>query len=652
MKYLRLLLVAILCVPAIGMTQNFSTEYGKLGKDEIEMKSYALDNTAEAVVLFDIGKSSFDPEGGGFTLIFERTTRIKILSDAGLKYAEVEIPFYQEDMKFEMVESIEANTYNFENGKLVKTPLNVSNYHDEKINDKWNLRKFALPDVKAGSIIEYKYRVTSPYLFNLRDWEFQWRIPVVYSAYQTKMVPFFEYTYLFQGAYKLNTNTSHVEAGFPQHFGSLEYNAVVYDFVMKNIPAFNDEQFITSVNDYISKLDFQLSKIIYTNGAKVDIIKSWQDLIKDMANDDNFGKYVKKSEKVAKKIFNLDSLSAKPPIERYNLILNYVKAGYSWNQRNGKFASKSPGDLITDKVGNCAEINLFAIGLLKAAGLDAIPVIISTRDNGKIKQDYPFSHFFDYVLISTTIEGKTYLTDATEIFIPNDRIPSRCINDKGLLINKEKVEWIPLQCDFPSELDTKIALSLSGFELNAKVEVTASEYFALRCRNKYGDNKKKISEQLLKDGYNPIDSTIAIKSNLSVKEPYDYQFSLSGNAEIINDKIYIQPFLKETISDNPFKQKTRTYPVDIIYPKKFVFNTILVIPDGYKVDYLPENKKFAGEMADYDYMITADGKTINITFEYNFKNAVFAPKDYDRLKFFYNEIIKKGNEKIVLVKNI
>ena len=54
------------------------------------------------------------------------------------------------------------------------------------------------------------------------------------------------------------------------------------------------------------------------------------------------------------------------------------------------FTNKSVKDLLSSKTGNSAEINLFLAGMLNAAGIEAYPVITSTRSNGKIQSDYPF----------------------------------------------------------------------------------------------------------------------------------------------------------------------------------------------------------------------------------------------------------------------
>src|SRR5690606_35832886 len=111
-------------------------------------------------------------------------------------------------------------TYNLENGSLTKNPLELSNVFTEKVNQYWDVKKFALPNVKKGSVIEYKYSVSSQNKFNFRDWEFQWRIPVIYSEYVAKMIPFYEYTFIFQGASKFDVYESYVDKGLPRQLGA------------------------------------------------------------------------------------------------------------------------------------------------------------------------------------------------------------------------------------------------------------------------------------------------------------------------------------------------------------------------------------------------------------------------------------------------
>ncbi len=631
--------------------QNFSREFGRIGKDEIELKHYSEDKDAEAIVLFDTGKSYFIETGNSFDVVFERTTRIKILSEAGINWAEVEIPFYQEGGIYEKVYDIEAYSYNYENGVINKTPFNVSNTFDEKINNSWNVKKFAIPNVKEGTIVEYRYKVSSQYKFNLRDWEFQWKIPVVHSEYEAKMIPFYEYSFLLQGANKFDSQNSYTDVGASRQFGAITFQDKVYNFTMKNVPAFNSEEFIASINDYIIKLDFQLSKIHQPGGATINIMTTWEDMNMNLLKHKDFGNYIERSEKLALKLLNNESLELNNDKEKFDHVIEYVKRNYNWDKTRGKYASKSPKKFVEEKYGNCADINLFAIGLLQASGIDAKPVLISTRDNGKIKYAYPFTHFFNYVIIQANVDGVNILTDATEILELDDRIPLRCINDRGLIIQKKKTEWIGLESVFPSEIKTNIQIGITSHALlSSSIHKSATEYDASYYRNNYSDDIETIKKSLETIDYLIIDTTIVIQNQLNREEPYILAYKQTSTPEIVNEKIYLSPFLNETISDNPLKQKDRTYPIDLTYPKKRIFKSTIVIPEGNKVEYIPSEQKIDNQLFELTYSTSIVDNQIIILFDYYFKKSIYSSNDYSKIKLYFNEIVKKGNEKIVLSK--
>jgi hypothetical protein len=339
-----------------------------------------------------------------------------------------------------------------------------------------------------------------------------------------------------------------------------------------------------------------------------------------------------------------------PVHERFDFILNYVKANYNWNEFNSKYASKSPNDFIKDKTGNSANLNLFTIGLLNAAGIEAYPVLISTRENGKIKYDYPYSYFFNDVLVSAKIDGNNVLSDATEVYCPNARIPPRCINDKGLIVSKEKIDWVSLQCNYLSELQENISIDPIEATSKADIMISATEYDALHYRDKYGDNKKRILESINDNDLETYDSSICVRNKSNIKEPYILTYSTAYKTEKINDKIYIQPFIHEVISDNPLKQSSRTYPLDMTYPVQRTYHSIIKIPDGYKVEFTPEDVTLMNDSFNLFYTVKRDEKAIDVSFGYCFRNSVYPATDYLKIKSCFNEIVKKGNEKVVLAK--
>lgn len=656
MKLLRLIVILLFFLQLNLAAQSQTQAFGKIFKTDFEVTLSSQDRNAEAVVIFDLGKSHFGEREGTYDVLFERKTRIKILSDAGLKWGEVKIPFYQEGGIYEEVEDIEAYVYNIEDGRLKKSKITESDWHDEVLNKSWKIRKFALPNVKIGSIIEYRYKIRSQYLYNLRDWKFQWRIPVKYSEYAVHLIPFYEYSWILQGADKFTSHERYESTYMPRQasfpgYTTVEFRDMIDKFVMKDVPAFNDEEFITSINDYIIKIDFQLSAIHKLNGSNFKISTTWPDFIKELLKEREFGKYVKKSKKLASKVLDVKNALSKSPEERFNYVLDYVKENFSWNKYNGKFASKSVKSFIKDKEGNCADVNLFVVGLLQAVGIDAKPVLISTRNHGLVKYEYPFRHYFNYVLVTADVDGKKILVDATDRNNSNYRLPINCINGKGLIISKGEVKLVNLSCRFPSNIMTKFEIDISDNNTKVDIEEWCTEYDALRFRSSYGDDKKLIKERLSKNGYNVIDSTIVVSNNKAYRKPYSLKYSVKETPEIHANKMYVAPFLDETIANNPLKQKTRKYPVDMVYPTTRTFNSKIVVPKGYKVDHLPENLKINNKLFSLNYNVSNEDKLVKISFSYSFKSSTYSAKFYQKVKYYFSQIVAKGNEKIVFVKN-
>lgn len=649
MKKSLFILVATVCLQ-LTQAQNNKYEFGKVSNDDIQYKECPYDKTAEAVVLFDKGESRFVQTENSFMVVYERTTRIKILTKAGVDWAKVEIPIYQSNNIYEKVINLEATAYNFEDGQLTANKLEKESVHEEKLSENWLQKKFAVPNVKVGTVIEYKYAIESEYVFQLRDWEFQWKIPVLYSEYKVSLVPFYQYTFLLQGANKFDEQTSVVSTGLEEQFGNVRYKDMIHTYVMKNLTAFKDEEFITSPRDYIIKLDFQLSKITYADGFQKDIISTWPLLMKDLLGDDNFGKYAAKCEKLASKVFDLKGFSSLTQQQKFDSVLSYVKKNYSWNKKDRKYASKSVKDLMADKFGNSADLNLFAVGLLNGVGVKAYPVLISTRDNGKIKYDYPFLDFFNYVGIKANIDSVSVLSDATDILIANDRLPLNCINDRGLIVQKDKVEWVGLLSRTNSKSRSSLFVHLNDTMSTVGVILTAGEYDGLYMRKQYGSDMKKITKYFSDNDYNVADSTVVIKNMENFSNPYSLKFISEFRPERINNKIYLAPFFSEVPKVNPLKQQTRTYPIDMIYSKQRIFNSNIPIPEGYAVEFLPASKKIKNPQFEMEYNATIVGENVNVAFYYSFKQPVYDAADYAKIKTYYNEIISKSNEKIVFVK--
>ncbi len=647
------LCLILLTISFLGYAQkNYSTEFGKITQYEMDMKEYPQDPDAEAVVFYDLGDYFFqgDDNSGGFKLYMTRKTKIKILKEAGTAYANFEIPYYTGDQDWESVYRINATTYNMEGGSLTKTSLDPKNVYDEKVNERVRLKKIALSNVRVGSIVEITYTIETPYFFNMREWNFQRKIPVVMSNLTYKAIPYYAYTYIAKGITKLDVFKSESDTE-ERRFGNLTYKEMVYDFGMVNLPAFKDEEYITSPDDYMVNLNFQLSTIYYPTGGKKDIMTTWPDMCDDFLKDEDFGKYLKNVEKEAKKILPALNLAGKSPEEQAETITEYVKAKYSWDEHYGEFARLNLSDFLKQQKGNVGNINLFLIGLLKAAGIEVYPVILSTRENGAISQGHPFQQFFNYVIAEVKTGDKISFIDGTEPLLHYSDLPERCINVRGLVIKPKTEEWAITRQKTISISQKKFDITIDPIAKKANAEISfagvGNESYKLRTA--YLGRPENLIHYL-KDKYKIEVSEVKQIEDKQSGKPFSFSFHYSNGIENNDGKLFVQPFCYLNIHQNPFKQTKRTLPIDMVYIRGEFYSANVSIPKGYKVEFLPENNHVDNALLTYTYNAEQREDKIYLTASYQLKKNIYDAEDYIGLKASFIDLIKKFSEMIVLVK--
>lgn len=645
----KLLTSALLCALMINvLAQETNRIYGKASSQDFQMLNCDFEPDAPAVVIFDEGSTIISRNDARLFYILERKVRIKIFTEAGLSWSEVEIPYYNSKTINENVYDINARSYNIEEGKVKIVELNPSECFDEKINANWNRKKFAIPNTRPGTIIEYSYRYQSDYMFNLPDWEFQWKIPVMNSRYKIAMVPFYEYTYILQGANKFDEFSSNESSGFEQNFFGVKFKEMIYSFGMKNIKSFKDESFITSASDYIMKIDFQLARINHANGTKTEVLSSWPMLIKELLDDQRFGKMETAARKEAPKILNINQMKLLTENQRFDSIVSFVKKNYSWNGKYSLYSEQTMKNFLSTRKGNSAEINLFTTGLLNAAGIITHPVILSNRSNGKIKKSYPFLSSLNNTIFISRVEGNMMLSDATNPLLANNRIPTECLNETGLIIEKGRENWIGLYSRILSNSRTTIYSTYNNGVLSSNITHSSMDYDGLYMRSKYGDNRNALLKHLAGENEQVIDSSLVITNNQDATTPYKLVYKVENRPASTPENIYIQPFLKEAPGENIFKEPTRTYPVDLIYPYKRSYHSVIEIPLDYEPEFIPEVRRINMNDLAMEYQANVVNNTIQVSLTYIIKKSIFQPDEYKTLRFFFGEMVNKANEKIIL----
>ncbi len=620
----------------------------------------AFEPDAPAVVLFDIGDTRFETISNGYKAKFTTVYRIKILTEEGLEKANQEIYYYAENSDlFELVNNIHGNTYNVENDKIVKTELDLKEVYDQQQNKYYKKKIFTMPNVKVGSVIEIKYDHYPLRRGEMKSWNFQTDIPVVYSKYVARMIPFYTHVVLSQGITKFDEYTADYDKiGVARVYASngmveQSFYDYIHTYVMKEVPSLKDESYTTGREHVVMKIYFQLAESI-ENGQKFTHLTTWPKLADDRIKSDYFGKYQKKCEKAAAKIIqeelDFSGLNGSD-YEKSKLIINYVKNNFLWTNVGGIGSDNlNPNKLIDSKSGTVGDINLFLTGMLNAAGIDAKPVISSTRYHGKVWIEYPIADFFNYVLVLVNTEKGSFLADGTDPNTPYNRLPIRCINGQGLIIDEEP-GWVDLYTDVESLEKTSIKITVDADSAKAQTIVikNLTEYDSYAYKDKFKNDKAKIKDHFLDLGYKNIKSVQSrFYDNPDV--PYMIAFGAQYALEQIDGKILVKPFINFPIAKNPFTQKTRTYPVDFIYRQSKEYSCAVTIPDGYKASYIPKSYQVDNSLIEIIYNTSVSGNIIDVSGSIRYKKAIYNSEEYADLQRYFDIIVRQFNDAIVLEK--
>lgn len=650
----KIAIVLILLVQVSISAQNY--KFGKVSKEELEEKFYPLDSTADAAYLYKYRRSYFDWDqtAGWFRLITEVHQRIKIYNKDGFNYANHSIIYYKPDSgDNERVYGIKGYTYNLENGKVVKEKLSKKNIFKEKLNQYNSNIKITMPDIKEGSILELKYEISSPYATSIDDVQFQKGIPIKKLESQIEFPEYYSFNKTSKGFYSLPMKTTSKNG----NVGSTKFNIDVLTFEGENIEALkNDEPYVANVNNYRGGVKFELAQtnFISIGGSLKNYYNSWESVSKQIFKNISFGAELNKSNYYKNDLEEL-LVNAKTDSDKITAIFQFVKKNVKWDGLYSKFTEKGVRKAYKEQSGNVADINLMLTSMLRSAGLNADPVLVSSKGNGVPL--FPTSKGFDYVVSIVRFPNNSYiLLDATEEYSLPNVLPVRALNWKGRIVNKDgNSSWVDLT-------STKHTLEDNMMIVKVTEDMMVEGFIRTKLNNlnalNYRRAKNHIKEEDLMNKYEEVNNIeieefkIVNKENIGKSLIRNVKFVSEDLIEEINGKLYIEPLLFLTQHQNPFKLEERKFPVDFTTAWKDVNRVSIQLPEGYKVENLPEPMAVAlpDNLGVFKYQVLNKGKKISTSLILQLNQPLISPQYYPYLKDFYSKMVKKQSEKIILTK--
>lgn len=660
-------LILALIFPVLVFAQDY--ELGKVTIQELNQKQHPTDTSAVAAILFSRGKTYFDfIENSHFVLVTEVEMKIKVYKKEGLDWANKEVNYYIGGTNDESVIINKATTYNLVNGKIEKTKLDSEGEFKENLNKFWATKKFTMPNVKEGSIIEYKYTIKSPYFSNLQDWKFQQIIPVEYSEYKTIIPEYYSYNFFSRGSVTLTPKSEtkyrtidildstalqqRQNASRGSDRVSLSEN--VTTITAKNVPALIEEDYTNNIENYLSSIQYQLSSIQYPNEMIKIFSETWEDVAKHINENPNFGGELKKDNYFESDYIKLISGKELNNDGKIAAIYNHVKNHYKWNETFGIYTDDGVNKAYKEKVGNVAEINFTLIAMLRKAGFNANPILLTTRSQPI--NLYPTNTAFNYVICGVEIGDKTIFLDATDKNLKQDVLPTRALNYIGRLVRQNGTSIsVDLSPTVHSKNAVMIFASIENQTIKGNIKEAMTENRAYNFRDKNGGiSEDTYLENIEKNmpGFEISEYKIENKTNSDEPVKEDYYFTSTNEIEVINDKLFFKPLLFFALDENPFKQNKRDYPVDFKYPMHDNYTITYNLPPGYVVESMPAKTNIATEnnLATFSFLSGVVGNKVQIVCNFYINSSLVPAEYYDSLKGFFNEVYLKMNEKIVLKK--
>lgn len=638
----KILLVLAVSLSGLIFSQHKFLDTPKLSEEDLKSEKSAKFGDVPAEILYRSYHFRIDYDGSLYKNI---VSRVKIYNkDNAADYLNQEIAVYDDNRgSRETLSNLKANTYNFENGKMVATKISKDEKFKSKEDKNYNITKFAFANVKNGSVVEYSYTVLTPFLSSTPRVLIEEEIPVRYIEYVFDTPKPLGYSINYKGS----LSPTHRVMEEKQLYGN-EYQT--YRFAYENVPAYKEEKYVMNNNNYKTGIKAELNSTLINNVFK-SYATTWEDIRKRLYEHDDFGLQLNR-EGVVKNLLPAE-IKDLPTLQKADAVLKFVQKNYTWNNEDEVFTDKGVKNLVSTKIGNTAEINLLLTMLLRSVGINADPVVMSTVNRGFLLSYNPSITQLNYVISSFVDNNKIYLLDGAYKHSEINMIAPKALNYYGLIMGKKDVKQIDIfYPDVSKTLLTVDANLNSDGTIDGRFSDRDTKLYAMVVNERYVNDKDKFAKSY-KDEYKF--SLSNMKHSLLDNNDFETVFDFSADTfvDAIGSKLVFNPLLFLYAQNHEFKQDTeRKAPLEFYSPNDRVKKVTITLPEGYAFENLPKSKKFRTEdnALQYTYLVTQNGNKLTVETTTQIDDSVFPKEYYPAFTQIFDNITKQEAQVVTAVK--
>ena len=581
--------------------------------------------------------------------------RIKILSDAGMKYANVSVqPLFRRNFN---VENVQGRTLH-PDGSVV--PFSGQVFEKEVVRTRhfqYTSHVFTMPDVTVGSIIEYQYTLRWSTNF------FQTRFAIPWSEWDIQGDLFqrsahFEFRPSREDLFSYKVQGEHLPPGtsFNQ---DKSHHLITLD--LKDIPPLETEPYM------LPRSEVAMRVLFFYNTASFDTVEEYWKQTGRMWRE-HVENFMDQKRALGGVVERVTSASDAPEVKLrklYDYVQSFENSTFE-DSKSEKEAKKlhlvtnaTVEEVLRQKYGSRTDINRTFVALARRAGIDATVIAVTERDEAVLHREWPAFGQLDYEIALAKVNGAAIYLDPGSPFCPFGILPWEDTGVAGLQLDKNVPTWVTLPAPVPADAKVSRSANLTLEEdgtLRGQVVVTytGEEAFLkrLRVRNEDEVAKRKTMDSTLQS-WLPTKASIhlvSVNDWTSSSEPLvaTYEVTLPDFASHAGRRWILPASIFAGAYKNPFVATQRSQGVLMHYAYQHSDNVTITIPKTLEVESLPKKDATQNVIARSAAEYSAQDGKLHFTREFEWKSVGVEQKYYPALRQYLQTVQAGASDQVVL----
>lgn len=648
----HLLLLAVSCMawawhPPTASAVSSATGFRPVDPSELKLASEPAAAGAPAIILY----REVYRDDSGRTAHEDDYYRIKIFTEEGRKYGDIEIPFFT-DMG--SITGIHARTIS-PDGTITDFDGKVYTKAIVKARGlKYLAKTFTMPAVQPGCIIEYFYTLdlSEEYIYN-SHW-------IVSSDLYTREARFSLKPYTSNYApYGLRWIWQHIPPGQSQPKEGPDHIVRLH---VTGVPGFQTEELMPPEDELKARVDFTYSQ----DAPESEPRRFWEKAGKRL--DGNLETFIGKKKAMESAVGEIVGPNDPPEVKLEKLYARVqqmrntsyeVRKTEEEEKREKEKPATNVEEIWKRGYGTGTQLTWLYLALVRAAGFEAYGVLSADRQNYFFNPGTMDSGRLDANMVLIKLNGKDIFCDPGAAFTPFGLLPWAETGIAGLKLDKKGSVWIetlnPTSAQARTERHADLRLTDTG-DLEGRVTVTYTGMVAARLRlaerNADTAERKLYLEGLLK-GAMPATGEVKLTNqpewkNSALPLVAEYDLKVPGWASPAGHRVLVPVGLFSAHERHAFDHAERVHPIYIEYPYSDVDDINIQIPAGWQVSSLPKGWSDVGKVVGYTLTAQNDNGKLHVSRTLSIDFILMDVKYYAPLRNYFQEIKTADDQQIVL----